>query len=71
MFRERAPGIWDEPGKEYAQSSQQKIPPFLTIQVIEKAGLARGPAMATFTALGDLGAGVGPMIMGSILEKTS
>ena len=45
--------------------------PFLTIQVIEKAGLARGPAMATFTALGDLGAGVGPMIMGSILEKTS
>ena len=45
--------------------------PFLTIQVIENAGLARGPAMATFTAVGDLGAGLGPMIMGSVLEKTS
>jgi len=45
--------------------------PFLTIHVIENTGLARGPAMATFTALGDLGAGLGPMIMGSILEKTS
>ena len=45
--------------------------PFLTIHVIEKAGHARGPAMATFTALGDLGVGLGPMIMGSILERTS
>jgi len=45
--------------------------PFLTIHVIENAGLARGPAMATFTAFGDLGAGVGPMIMGSILERAS
>ena len=45
--------------------------PFLTIHVIENAGPVRGPAMATFTALGDLGSGLGPMIMGSVLEKTS
>ena len=45
--------------------------PSLTTHVIERAGLARGPAMATFTALGDLGAGLGPMIMGFILEKTN
>ena len=45
--------------------------PFLTIYVIEHAGRSRGPAVGTFTAVGDLGAGVGPMIMGSILEKTS
>jgi predicted MFS family arabinose efflux permease len=45
--------------------------PFLTIQIIENARLARGPAMATFTALGDLGAGLGPMIMGFILQRTS
>jgi MFS family permease len=42
--------------------------PFLMIHAIEKAGSAQGPAMATFTALGDLGAGLGPMIMGLILE---
>ncbi len=45
--------------------------PFLTIHVIENAGLARGPAMATFTALSDLGGGLGPMIMGVVLERTS
>jgi hypothetical protein len=27
--------------------------------------------MATFTALGDLGAGLGPMIMGFVLQRTS
>ncbi len=27
--------------------------------------------MATFTALADLGAGLGPMIMGFVLERTS
>jgi predicted MFS family arabinose efflux permease len=42
--------------------------PFLMIQAIENAGSAQGPAMATFTALADLGAGLGPMIMGLILE---
>jgi predicted MFS family arabinose efflux permease len=42
--------------------------PFLMIHAIESAGSVQGPAMATFTALGDLGAGLGPMIMGFILE---
>jgi predicted MFS family arabinose efflux permease len=45
--------------------------PFLTIQVIENAGLERGPAMGTFTALADLGSGLGPMLMGIVLEKFS
>ncbi len=45
--------------------------PLLTIHVIEKAGLERGPAMGTFTALADLGAGLGPMLMGTVLEKFS
>jgi predicted MFS family arabinose efflux permease len=45
--------------------------PFLTLHIIENVGPVRGPAMATFTALGDLGAGLGPMIMGIILQKTS
>jgi MFS family permease len=44
--------------------------PFLTIHVIENAGLERGPAMGTFTALADLGAGLGPMVMGIVLEKS-
>jgi predicted MFS family arabinose efflux permease len=42
--------------------------PFLMIHAIENAGSVQAPAMATFTALGDLGAGLGPMIMGFILE---
>jgi len=45
--------------------------PSLMVYVMEKAGTAQGPAMATFTALGDLGTGVGPMIMGIVLEWTS
>jgi len=45
--------------------------PSLMIHTMENAGSAQGPAMATFTALGDLGAGLGPMIMGFILQKTS
>ena len=45
--------------------------PSLMIYVIETSGTAQGPAMATFTALGDLGIGVGPMIMGIVLEWTS
>lgn len=43
--------------------------PFLTIHVIENAALERGPAMGTFTALADLGSGLGPMLMGFVLEK--
>jgi predicted MFS family arabinose efflux permease len=45
--------------------------PILTIHVIESAGLERGPAMGTFTAIADLGSGLGPMVMGIVLEKTS
>ena len=45
--------------------------PFLTIHVIENAGIERGPAMGTFTALADLGSGLGPMLMGMVLEKFS
>jgi predicted MFS family arabinose efflux permease len=44
--------------------------PILTIHVIENAGLERGPAMGTFTAISDLGSGLGPMVMGLVLEKT-
>ncbi len=44
--------------------------PSLMIHVMDRAGTAQGPAMGTFTALGDLGTGVGPMIMGIILEWT-
>jgi MFS family permease len=47
------------------------IYPILTIHVIENTGLERGPAMGTFTAIADLGAGLGPMVMGIVLEKTS
>jgi len=45
--------------------------PSLLIYVIESAGSVRGPAMGTFTGLADLGAGIGPMIMGVILQWTS
>lgn len=45
--------------------------PVLTVHVIEIAGFERGPAMATFTAIADLGSGLGPMVMGIVLEKTS
>jgi len=45
--------------------------PSLLIYAIEKAGSAQGPAMGTFTALADLGTGLGPMMMGIILQGTS
>ena len=45
--------------------------PSLVIYAVESSGSARGPVMGTFTALADLGAGIGPMIMGIILEWTS
>jgi len=45
--------------------------PSLMLYVVENAGKAQGPAMATFTALGDLGIGIGPMVMGIVLEWTS
>jgi len=45
--------------------------PSLLIYAIEKAGFARGPAMGTFSGLADLGVGIGPMIMGIIIQWTS
>ncbi len=45
--------------------------PSIFIYAIENAGTSQGPAMGTFTALADLGAGIGPMIMGIILQWTS
>jgi MFS family permease len=45
--------------------------PSLVVYAVENSGSARGPAMGTFTALADLGAGIGPMIMGMILEWTN
>jgi MFS family permease len=45
--------------------------PSLLIYAIDHSGSARGPAMGTFTALADLGAGIGPMIMGIILQWTN
>jgi MFS family permease len=45
--------------------------PSLMLCAIEEAGDALGPAMGTFTALCDLGGGVGPMIMGVILQYSN
>ena len=45
--------------------------PSLLAYAVDRAGSAQGSAMATFTALSDLGAGLGPMIMGLILEYTN
>jgi MFS family permease len=45
--------------------------PSLVVYAVENSGPARGPAMGTFTALADLGAGIGPMVIGVILEWTN
>jgi len=45
--------------------------PSLLAYAVDKAGSAQGPAMGTFTAFSDLGGGLGPMIMGIILEWTN
>jgi len=45
--------------------------PSLVVYAVESSGPARGPAMGTFTALADLGAGIGPMVIGMILEWTN
>jgi MFS family permease len=47
------------------------IYPTLVAYAIDRAGSSRGPAMGTFTALTDLGAGMGSVIMGIILQLTS
>ncbi len=45
--------------------------PALVAYALDRAGSSRGPAMGTFTALTDLGAGMGSVIMGVILQFTS
>jgi len=45
--------------------------PSLVAYTIDHAGLSRGPAMGTFTALTDLGAGIGAVMMGIILQLTN
>jgi MFS family permease len=45
--------------------------PALVTYAIDRAGSSRGPAVGTFTALTDLGAGMGSVIMGVILELTN
>ena len=44
--------------------------PSLLIYALDRAGPSRGPAMGTFTAIADLGSGMGAMIMGIILQLT-
>jgi len=45
--------------------------PTLMASVFDRAGSSRGPAMGTFTALTDLGGGLGPVIMGFVLYHTN
>ncbi len=45
--------------------------PTLVAQALDQAGPHRGPAMGTFTAIADLGAGLGSVIMGLVLAWTS
>jgi len=45
--------------------------PSLVAFALDLAGPARGPAMGLFTAIGDLGTGLGPITMGIILRLTS
>jgi len=45
--------------------------PMLLVYAIDQVSSSRGPAMATFTAMADLGTGLGSMIMGIILQLTN
>jgi MFS family permease len=45
--------------------------PALVAYTIDRVGSSRGPAMGTFTALTDLGAGMGSVIMGIVLQLTN
>jgi MFS family permease len=45
--------------------------PTFIVYAIERSETARGSSMGTFTALADLGTGVGPILMGLILQWTS
>ena len=44
--------------------------PALVLYLIENSESSRGPSISVFTALGDLGTGIGPMVMGIILQWT-
>jgi len=45
--------------------------PTLVAYALDRAGPSRGPAMGTFTAVADVGVGMGSMIMGIILHWTN
>ncbi len=45
--------------------------PTLVAYTLDRVGSSRGPAMGTITAIGDLGTGLGPVIMGVVLRLTS
>lgn len=45
--------------------------PSLLIYALDRVGSSSGPAMGTFTAVADLGVGIGSVIMGIILQLTS
>jgi predicted MFS family arabinose efflux permease len=45
--------------------------PALVTDAIDRAGSSRGPAIGTYSALSDLGIGMGSVIMGVILELTN
>jgi MFS family permease len=45
--------------------------PSLFAYVLDLVGSSRGPAIGWLTAMGDLGIGLGPMIMGVVLRLTS
>jgi MFS family permease len=45
--------------------------PTLVAYALDFAGPSRGPAMGTFTAMADLGSGLGPVIMGIVLQLTN
>ena len=45
--------------------------PSLIATIIDQVGANKGPAMATYLALADFGAGIGSVIMGVILQLTS
>jgi MFS family permease len=45
--------------------------PILLAYALDRTGSSRGPAMGTFTAIADLGSGMGSVIMGIILQLTN
>jgi len=45
--------------------------PSLLAYALERAGSSRGTVTGTFTAIGDLGVSVGPIVMGFVLRLTS